>query len=100
MKQVLALLVLVAACDRQARVDRYIEERIPPAPGSEADLADDRLIGLCIRGGAGQVLGRIVAVNTDPATGRAEYVVVQRNSNDSIAVPASEQVPGLVTPCA
>ena len=96
----LALLLLLVACDREQRVDRYIEARIPPAPGSDASVADERLIGLCIRGGAGQVLGRIVAVNNDAATGRAEYVVAPRNVSDSIAVPASEDVPGLIVPCA
>lgn len=99
MKRILALTFLAAACDREARVERYIEARVPPMPGSDPTIADERLVGVCIRGGAGQVVGKIVRVATDSISGSPVYVVQPPGGAAQVAVPPSPEVPGLITPC-
>lgn len=99
MKTLVVLLLLLAACDRQERANRYIDARIPPAPGSDPSVADPRLVGLCLRGGAGQVVGRVVGVDTAAPDGGPAYRVQPASGLPQIAVPASDEVAGLVIPC-
>lgn len=99
MTRLFCVLLLLVACDRQERANRYIDARIPPPPGSEPGVVDERLIGLCVRGGAGQVVGRVVGVDTAAPDGRVAYRVQPAGDLPEIAVPADGNLSDLVVPC-